>query len=138
MKTFCAWKCMEHVMPYVSVAIGSKDSIPKSFITRIQRFHYNPSRTTMAPGLGAATPANSDPDGSATVNMNQGRQNAWIDSSSPRLSTTATSCHATELPRLYSIPRRKVPVSSVKICLRKEDEGSMSVLWDYVILTVIN
>ena len=92
----------------------------------------------MTPGLGAATPANSDPDGSATVNMNQGRQNAWIDSSSPRLSTTATSCHATELPRLYSIPRRKVPVSSVKICLRKEDEGSMSVLWDYVILTVIN
>ena len=51
-------------------------------------------------------------------------------------STTATSCHATELPRLFAIPRPKVPVSSVKICLRK-DEGSMSVLWD-VILTVIN
>jgi hypothetical protein len=38
------------------------------------------------PGRGAATPANSDPHGSATaVNMNQGRQNAWIDSSSTRL-----------------------------------------------------
>ena len=40
------------VMPYVSVAIGSKDWIPKTFITRIQRFHYNPSRTTMTPAGG--------------------------------------------------------------------------------------